>query len=61
MFWNRNIHGDMDEYQRIAVLHSLKTVNSPMLSTYLSLAKQDGRKYLVQNAIQIENELKSGT
>ena len=58
--WDNNIHDEMDEYQRIAVLHSLKTVNSPMLSTYLNLAKQDGRKYLVLNAVQIENEIKIG-
>jgi hypothetical protein len=42
------------EYQRIAVLHALHTVNSPNLNKYIAFAKEDGREYLVKNAGQIE-------
>ena len=56
LFWNRNIYGDMDEYQKMAVLYSLKEINSKQLDKYIQLAKQDGRQYLVQNAIKIESE-----
>ncbi len=55
-FWNKNKYGDMEEYQRKAVLYSLKTIHSELLDTYIELAKQDGRKYLVQDAIRIEAE-----
>jgi HEAT repeat protein len=56
LFWNRNKYGDMDEYQRIAVLYALKEINSKQLDKYIRLAKQDGRRYLVENAIKIEGE-----
>lgn len=56
LFWNRNIYIDMDEYQKMAVLFSLKEINSRELDKYIQLAKQDGRPYLVQNAINIESE-----
>jgi Na+/phosphate symporter len=56
LFWNRNKYGDMDEYQKMAVLNSLKTINSKQLDKYIKLAKQDGRKYLVESAIKIETE-----
>lgn len=55
--WERTIYGDMDEYQRIAILHSLKQIGSPLLKHYLELAKADGREYLVNNAVQIEGEV----
>lgn len=58
LFWNRNIYGDMDVYQRMAVLFSLKEIDSKELKKYIQLAKEDGRKYLVENAIKIEAELK---
>ena len=56
LFWNRNKYGDMDEYQKIAVLCALKETNSKKLDKYIRLAKQDGRRYLVENAIKIESE-----
>lgn len=56
LFWSRNVYGDMDEYQKMAVLYSLKEINSAQLDKYIQLAKQDGRHYLVQNAIKIESE-----
>ncbi len=56
LFWSRNLYGDMDEYQKMAVLYSLKEINSTQLDKYIQLAKQDGRQYLVQNAIKIESE-----
>ncbi len=52
-----NIKDEMQEYFRIAVLHSLKLVNSPKLEYYLQLAIKDGRKYLIQNANQIKETL----
>lgn len=54
LFWNRNIHGEMDEYQKIAVLQALKTINSPLLETYTEQAKADERKYLSDYAHKIE-------
>lgn len=53
--WDRDIYGDMQQYQRIAVLHALATINSALLPKYIELAKQDGREYLVMNAINIES------
>jgi len=43
------------EYQRIMALRVLKDIGSPKLSAYLALAKEDGRKYVVSNAVEIEN------
>ena len=45
------------EYQRIMVLWVLKDLNSSHLQSYLKKAKEDGRKYLVQNAIEIKNNV----
>jgi hypothetical protein len=45
------------EYQRIAALSSLKTIESNMLSEYLNKAYKDGRKYLVAKAREIETEM----
>jgi hypothetical protein len=53
-FWDKDKYGDMEEYQRIAVLHALNLINSSHLTTYIEKAKKDGRKYLVQNALDIE-------
>lgn len=53
-FWNKDKYGESEEYQRIAVLHSLKEINSEFLSRYIDMAKQDGRKYLVQTALEFE-------
>ncbi len=46
-----------NEYQRIAVLHSLKISKSRELETYIQLAIEDGRKYLIMNAKKIKNEV----
>lgn len=43
------------EYQRIMALWVLKEIGSPNLTSYLALAKEDGRKYLVSNSVEIEN------
>ena len=43
------------EYQRIMALWVLKEINSKELNKYLQLAIKDGRKYVVQNANEIEN------
>ncbi len=56
LFWTRNKYGDMDEYQKMAVLDALKAINSKQLEKYIKLAKEDGRKYLVDSAIKIETE-----
>ena len=42
------------EYQRIMALWVLKEIGSPKLSSYLTLAKMDHRKYVVSNALEIE-------
>lgn len=55
-FWNKDKYADMEEYQKIAVLHSLNTINSKLLDNYITLAKQSGQTYLMQNAFQIESE-----
>lgn len=55
-FWNKDKYGEMEEYQKIAVLHSLKTINSNLLDNYIKLAKQSGYKYLVENAEKIATE-----
>ena len=49
--------GTNHEYQRIAVLSCLKTIESKMLSEYLDKAYKDGRKYLVAKARKIETEM----
>lgn len=53
-FWNRNIHGEMDEYQKMAVLQTLKTIHSPLLEDYIEQAKADNRKYLSDYARKME-------
>lgn len=58
--WDGQAHGEMQEYQRIAALHALMAVSSPRLSHYLELARQDGRKYLVHNALMIEQKISQG-
>lgn len=49
--WNENY-----EYQRIAVLHTLKNSNSSQLENYFKLAKEDGRKYLIMNMNKLKEE-----
>ena len=60
-FWYKDRYGDMEEFQKIAVLHSLKTIKSRLLYNYIELAKQSGQKYLTENANQIENEINCET
>jgi hypothetical protein len=55
-FWHKDKYGEMEEYQKIAVLHSLKIINSNLLDNYIALAKQSEQTYLVHNANQIEKE-----
>ena len=43
------------EYQRIAALWVLKYIASSKLPEYLQRAKKDGRKYVIQNALEIQN------
>jgi hypothetical protein len=57
-FWKRRIYEEDEIYQRIAVLQTLAYLQSPLLLNYLAEAKSDGREYLLQYAIGIEEELK---
>ncbi|MBK8489838.1 MAG: HEAT repeat domain-containing protein [Saprospirales bacterium] len=50
--WNRE--DKWQEYQRIAVLHSLETANSPELEKYFKLAIEDGRQYLIMNVNKLK-------
>jgi hypothetical protein len=43
------------EYQRIMALWVLKDIGSSYLPKYIELGISDGRKYLVQNAIELKN------
>lgn len=43
------------EYQRIMALWVLKEIGSQKLGVYVALAKKDGRKYVVSNALEIES------
>lgn len=52
--WERDCYGEWQEYQRIAVLHALAGIQSDLLTQYINLAKEDGRKWLVQAALDIE-------
>ena len=56
-FWHKDKYGKMEEYQKIAVLHALKTVNSKYLHQYIELALQSGQKYLIENAEQIQRKI----
>jgi HEAT repeat protein len=46
--------GTGDEYQRIMALWVLKDIKSVKLKEYLSLAKADGRRFVISNAIEVE-------
>lgn len=56
LFWTRNKYGEMDEYQKMAVLHSLEAVNSKQLERYIEMAIDDGRPHLVKYAKGIEGK-----
>ena len=49
-------YGEMDEYQKMAVLHSLEAVNSKQLERYIEMAIDDGRPHLVKYAKGIEGK-----
>jgi hypothetical protein len=55
VFWSRNKYGDMDEYQKMAVLHALSVTKSKNLEDYIRKAKEDGREHLVNLATKIED------
>ncbi|MHA4847877.1 hypothetical protein ACX0G7_27165 [Flavitalea antarctica] len=55
IFWNKEKYADIEEYQKIAVLHSLNVINSPLLDKYIELATQSGQTYLINYAIEIQN------
>jgi hypothetical protein len=57
--WNKSISEKYGEYQRMAVLDSLKTIKSARLLEFLALAKQDGRGYLPEFVSKFESELES--
>ncbi|MEI9958472.1 MAG: hypothetical protein WDM90_19695 [Ferruginibacter sp.] len=40
LFWTRNKYGDMDRYQKMAVLDALKAINSKQLEKLLSWLKK---------------------
>lgn len=47
-----------DEYQRMAALDVLAAIRSSRLEWYLALARQDGRKYLVNFANELASRMK---
>ena len=55
-FWFKEKYADMEEYQKIAALHSLKIINSNLLDHYIELAMHSGQKYLIDNANQIATQ-----
>ena len=52
--WNEE--DEWQEYQRIAVLHVLKASNSPELEKFYTLAKEDGRQYLIMNMEELKEK-----
>lgn len=48
-----------EEYQRIAALWVLKDISSSKLAAYLQKAIEDGRHFVIKNACQIQELLKS--
>jgi hypothetical protein len=56
--WEKDI-GSMQKYQRIAVLHSLFKIKSPLLNHYLTLARADGRENLLNNVQMITGQMES--
>ena len=53
--WAEIAWNTADEYQRIAALHALHLVSSSRLDEFIALAKQDGREFLVKNAMDLTN------
>jgi len=56
LFWNRTLFGNNNEYQRMAVLNALNRIESTQLPHYIQLAKEDGRDYLLNLALQLDRE-----
>ena len=56
--WDWDSNYKLQEYQRKVALYALDKINSPLLGHYLQLAKQDGRKFLLHDAILIEEKKK---
>lgn len=54
--WDWDIDHKLQEYQKKAALYALDKINSPLLERYVQLAKQDGRKFLLQDTILIEEK-----
>jgi hypothetical protein len=55
--WQRS--DPYQEYQRMMVLHALFEIKSPLLQQYIEEAKRDGRRYLVENAVDIERRVRT--
>jgi HEAT repeat protein len=45
------------EYQRVMALWVLNEINSPRLAEYLACAREDGRTFVVSNAVKIEQSI----
>lgn len=58
--WNWEKSDPMSQYQRMMALTVLFEFGSDLTIKYINLAKEDGREYLVNQAIKIENEIKAG-
>ncbi|WP_338791885.1 hypothetical protein [Bernardetia sp. MNP-M8] len=58
--WDWKKSDPMSEYQRMMALTVLFEFGSDLTMKYIDLAKEDGREYLVSQAINIENEIKAG-
>ncbi len=55
-FWNKNKYGEMEEYQKMAVLQSLSLINSKIIDSYINLALQSGQKNLTEFAKKLKSE-----
>lgn len=55
-FWNKNKYGEMEEYQKMAVLQSLSLINSKIIDSYINLALQSGQKNLTEFAKKLQSE-----
>lgn len=57
LFWNQDQYGELQEYQRMAILTILFDIHSPLLPEYLNRAKEAGGTYLIQRADRILSEM----
>lgn len=55
-FWNKNRYPEREEYQKMAVLQALHTINSKLLGHYIDLAKKSGQHYLMGLAEKLQQE-----